>query len=118
MALPTFEPPVQPSPGTGRKTKFNLLKAEFGEGYTQVTRAGINHRRRELTLVWEVLIDDQAWAISDFLEQRGGDRAFYYTPPRESVPVKWTCEEFDDTVNNDGTRKIAATFVQSWTHEV
>ncbi|TDW20400.1 phage-related protein [Rhizobium azibense] len=118
MALPTFAPPVEPSPGIGRKTKYNLLKAEFGEGYTQTARASINHRRRELSLAWEVLTDDQAWVISDFLEERGGDLSFYYVPPRESLPVKWTCEEWDDTVNSDGTRKISATFVQSFTHEI
>ncbi|QIG69085.1 minor tail protein M [Rhizobium phage RHph_N1_15] len=118
MALPTFNPPIAPSPGIGRKVKYNILEAEFGEGYSQPTRAGINHRRRELTLAWEVLTDSQAWAISDFLDERGGDLSFYYTPPRESAPVKWSCREWDDTVNTDGTRKITATFVQSNTHEV
>lgn len=117
MALKTFEPSLEPSPGTGRKTKFNLLKAEFGEGYTQTARNGINHRRRELMLTWEVLTDDQAWEISGFLDEQGGDRSFWYIPPRESVPVKWQCEEFDDTVNTDGTRKITATFIQSNTNE-
>ena len=117
MALPTFEPPIDPSPGTGRKTKYNLLKAEFGEGYTQTTRAGLNHRRRELALSWEALTDEQAWEIAAFLDERGGDLPFYYTPPRETVPVKWTCDEWGDDVNQNGTRKITATFVQSFTGE-
>jgi phage-related protein len=118
MALPTFNPSIQPSPGIGRKTKYSILEAEFGEGYSQPTRASPNHRRRELSIAWETLTDAQAWEISDFLDERGGDLPFYYKPPRESVPVKWTCAEFDDTVNSNGTRKISATFVQSRTHEV
>ncbi len=117
MALPIFDPPLEPSPGTGRKTNYRLLKAEFGEGYTQTARAGINHRRRELTLSWATLTDDQAWDIACFLDGRGGDQSFLYTPPRESVPVKWTCEEWADTVNDNGTRRITATFVQSFTQE-
>ena len=118
MALPTFNPPIQPSPGIGRKTKYNILEAEFGEGYSQPTRASVSHRRREMTVAWETLTDEQAWAISDFLDEQGGDRPFYYQAPRESVKVKWTCADFDDTVNTNGTRKITATFVQSFTHQV
>jgi phage-related protein len=118
MTVPTFTPPLDPTPGLGRKTAYKLLKAEFGEGYTQTTRDGINHRRRSLTLSWDVLTDDQAWEISDFLDDRGGDLDFFYTPPRESVPVKWTCEEWDDTVNSDSTRKITATFNQSFSNAI
>ena len=116
MTLTVFAPPIAPSPGTGRKTNFSVLEAEFGEGYTQPTRSGINHRRRQLTLSWDVLSDAQAWAIAGFLDERGGDEPFLYIPPREATPVKWTCREFDDTVNTNGTRKITATFVQSFTH--
>lgn len=118
MTLPVFAPPIAPSPGTGRKMNFNILEAEFGEGYSQPTRAGINHRRRELSLNWETLTDVQAFAIADFLDERGGDRSFFYTPPRETKPVKWTCREYDDTVNTNGTRKISAKFVQSFTNEI
>ncbi len=116
MTIPTFAPSIEPSPSTGRKTNYKLLKSEFGDGYTQTTRDGINHRRRQLTLSWNTLLDAQAWEIADFLEERGGDLDFYYTPPRETVPVKWTCEEWDDTVNDDGTRKITATFNQSFSN--
>jgi phage-related protein len=112
--LETFYPPVDPSPSTGRKTEFKLLKAEFGDGYTQITRQGLNHRRRKLTLSWDVLTDDQANEISGFLEARGGDETFYYTPPRETQPVKWTCETYDDNVV-DGIRKVTAEFTQSFT---
>ncbi len=118
MAIPTFDPPIDPTPGLSRKTNYKLLKAEFGDGYTQTTRDGINHRRRQITLAWEALTDCQAWEISDFLEERGGDLDFYYTPPRESVPVKWKCEEWEDTVNADGTRKISATFQQSFSNAI
>ncbi|WP_276122568.1 phage tail protein [Pararhizobium qamdonense] len=118
MALPTFIPSLAPSPGIGRKTKYNILAAEFGEGYSQPTRASVNHRKRELSIAWETLTDTQAWEISNFLDERGGDRPFYYKPPRETVALKWTCEEFDDTVNSNGTRKITATFIQSFSHQV
>ena len=64
MAFPTFTPPVPPSPGTANKPKVKLLKAEFGDGYTQTTRDGLNHVRRTLSLKWEFLTPTQAKTIS------------------------------------------------------
>ena len=115
MPLLSFIPPLDPSPSTGRKTAFKILAAEFGDGYSQPTPDGINHRRRSLSLSWDVLTDDQADEIAGFLDARGGTEPFYYTPPRENMPTKWICEEFTDDVQDGGYRKIAATFKQSFT---
>jgi phage-related protein len=117
MALTTFEPPIDPSPATGRKIDYKILAADFGEGYSQPTRDGYNHRKRKLTLTWDVLTDEQADDIGSFLDERGGDQAFYYTPPRETTPVKWTCSDWSDDVQSSGLRKINATFEQSHTLE-
>jgi phage-related protein len=118
MALLSFYPPIDPSPSTGRKVEFKILEADFGEGYSQPTRDGVNHRRRTLTLTWDALTDEQAEEISGFLFDRGGDETFYYTPPRETKPVKWTCKDYSDDVQSGGYRKISATFVQSFTLQV
>lgn len=114
MALETFTPPVPPSPGTENRPEFKLLKAEFGDGYTQVTRDGMNHMRKVLSLNWDTLLPEQAREIIDFLERHGGDTAFYYTPSDETVPIKWTCEEFSDRRGKSGLREIRAVFRQSF----
>lgn len=115
MPTATFNPSIEPSPGISRKTEFKILKAEFGDGYSQPTRDGKNHARRRVSLSWDVLTDDQADEINGFLFEKGGDTPFFYTLPRETVAIKWTCENFEDSVNSDGTRKITAEFVQSFT---
>ncbi len=116
MALETFLPCVPPQPGTRNKPTLKLLKAEFGDGYTQTSRDGINHRRRTLTLSWDKLLPWQKDEIVSFFEARGGDQAFWYTPSNEREPVKWTCEDWDDTRNNDGM-DVTATLVQSFNLE-
>jgi phage-related protein len=113
MALETFYPPVAPEPGTRNKSELKLLKAEFGDGYTQSARDGINHRRRVLSVSWAKLLPWQKDEIVSFLEERGGDQAFWYTPSNESDPVKWTCEEWDDARSDDGM-DVTATFRQSF----
>ncbi|SCW95665.1 phage tail protein [Ancylobacter rudongensis] len=116
MSLRTFKPPVGPSPGTAHKPKINLYKAEFGEGYTQPTPAGINHIRKTVALRWEALLEDQMHAIIDFFELHQGTRAFYFAPYGERSPRKWTCEEWD-AKTEDGIWMVTANLVQSFTHE-
>lgn len=117
MALQTFSPPIPPSPGTTAKPKLKLLKAEFGDGYTQSARDGLNHIRKTLSLEWEILLPDQAKQITDFFELQGGDIPFYYTPSDETTPIKWTCEEWDDKRTDGGLRNVTCTFEQSFSLE-
>ncbi|SER25740.1 Phage-related protein [Faunimonas pinastri] len=117
MALRVFYPPIPPSPGTSDKPKLTLLKAEFGDGYTQTTRAGLNHIRRVLSLNWDRLLPDQAAFIVNFLEAHGGDTSFYYTPSDELRAVKWTCEEWESKKNGNDGCSVSATFEQSFSLE-
>lgn len=114
MNVPTFTPPVAPSPGTTRKMKLKLLKADFGDGLSQVTRDGMNSMRRTLSLTWDVLTPDQAAAITGFLEGQGGADPFLYTPSDESDPVLWRCEEWEDKATAGGFRSVTATLEQSF----
>jgi phage-related protein len=114
MSISTFVPPIPPSPGTANKPEIKLLEAQFGDGYTQVTRDGLNHIRKILTLSWDGLVPAHAKIITDFLEARGGDESFLYTPSDEAVPIQWTCKEWDDKRTQGGLRVITATFRQNF----
>jgi phage-related protein len=111
MALDTFTPPVPPSPGT--KTKFTpkLRKVEFGDGYTQVTRDGLNHLRRQVPLTWEALTIAQAQALEDFFVGKGGDTPFLYALSDDSVR-QWRCEDWERERNGPNT--FTATLIQDF----
>lgn len=114
MALEVFNPPLPPSPGTGDRPQINILKAQFGDGYVQHTRNGINHIRRVLTLEWKNLDPDSAEEILEFFVRQGGDTSFWYTPSDEGVPLRWTCQDWRDKRENNGLRTIQATLEQSF----
>jgi phage-related protein len=119
MTLATFTPPMQPSVGATNKPKVSILKAEFGDGYSQSTAAGVNHIRNEFSLTWEVLTPAQANSIEAFLQQQGGITPFYWTAPGKSTPDKWTCEQWEvsflaATYQGQNYRSIKATFTQSF----
>ncbi|CAJ0861964.1 hypothetical protein AMST5_01445 [freshwater sediment metagenome] len=114
MTLATFTPAMQPSVGAVNKPKVSIHKAEFGDGYSQATAAGLNHIRDEWSLTWEVLTPAQADAIDTFLRGQGGHMPFYWTPPGSTTPQKWVCEEWSVTHIQAGFRSIRATFLQSF----
>lgn len=113
MTFPTFTPPVEPSPGTTERPEFRLLRAEFGDGYSQITRDGLNHNRATVSLVWEVLTRPEHDAIVSFLTARGGDETFFYTVPGEPLR-KWTCAEWESNHAGAGYLSLTATLKQSF----
>jgi phage-related protein len=114
MTLNTFNPDPPPSPGTDIKRKPKLLKADFGDGYSQATRDGVNWIKNSLTLTWETLTLDQAVVIDTFFSDQGGDVPFYYTVSDDLAPTKWTCEDWSVKRGQGGLRTINATLTQNF----
>jgi phage-related protein len=108
-----FSPPVQPSTGSRRKQELKIRLAEFGDGYTQATRDGLNHNRTVLELQWDALSPADAEEILVFLARQGGTTPFWWQMPRTTDLIKWTCSEWDETFLA-GRSSITATFKQSF----
>ena len=115
MTTPVFNPPQSPSAGMTDKPEFKILKADFGDGYSQPTPDGLNHMRRVLTLKFEMLEPEEKDEIVDFLEARKGTEAFHYTLPGEPAPTRYTCDEWEVTALGASMFNVAATFRQSFT---
>lgn len=113
MSFPVFNPPVPPAVGAKIKREIKLLKAEFGDGYTSITRDGVNHIRRSYELEWPVLTEAESNAIVAFLEARGGDETFWFSLGARD-PMKVTCDTWEETENSAGKFAITATFRQSF----
>lgn len=116
MPLPTFVPPVLPSPGTSHKPEINLWEAEFGDGYSQATPKGVNHIRKKTSLNWKVLTTEQMREIVGFFERMGGHQPFYFKPFGEPAAVKWTCKEWSPSTDA-GIWTVTAELSQSFTNE-
>jgi len=116
MPLPTFTPPIGPSPGTTHRFEIKLREAEFGDGYSQTTPAGLNHIVLNVPLQWDALTLEQAKAIENFFLEREGYKAFYYQPFGIDQSLKWTCKEFEFKIDQ-GVWQGSATLIQSFTNE-
>ncbi|RXF69234.1 phage tail protein [Hansschlegelia zhihuaiae] len=114
MALLTFIPPVAPSARLPVEPKINLRKAEFGDGYTQASPAGLNHIRDVAELKFEMMTSLQAAGVIAFLRERGGYQPFLYTLPDDASPKRWTCAKWKHVRDETGRNTITATFEQDF----
>lgn len=114
MALPTFTPAVNPQPGAKQKPEVRLLRADFGDGYTQVAPDGLNHIRKIWDLTWPVLSQTDAETIYGFFDNMGGCQDFLYTVPGTPNQFKWTCDEYDFSVEKNNTYGVTAKLKQSF----
>ena len=45
MALDTFSPPIEPTVSSTKEISYNVLRADFGDGYSQRAADGLNNVR-------------------------------------------------------------------------
>lgn len=115
MALDTFTPPRAPAPGqTGKNVAPRVLRAQFGDSYSQRSPDGINPVVANVTLDWPLLLPADADTIEAFFAAKQGATAFRYTLPLESVEKIWTCASWKRSYPSVVTSSIQATLVQEF----
>lgn len=108
--METFIPPIAPSVGTGREVSTRVLRADFGDGYSQRSGDGLNAINRQVFVVWGVLSVSDADTIEAFLTARAGFEAFLWAPPREVQPRKWICGTWRRDHDHGTYDSLSATF--------
>lgn len=98
-----------PAYGATETTTARVLKAQFGDGYSQRIADGINNKPRSWSLSFSKTQTDIDLILS-FLNTEGGVNSFDWTPPR-GVAGKWICEQWNTTVN-DGFDNLTVQFVE------
>ena len=101
--MATF-PAFTPSYGSAGVTDFRVLRADFGDGYSQRAVDGLNNAKITWALTFEMLLDADAKTINDFLVDKGGATAFTWTAPNESSSREWVSDSPNLTPIPGGTR--------------
>lgn len=108
-------PSIAPTFGAVKSSQPKLRTVQFGDGYEQRLRFGLNQNPKEWSLTFMVPTND-ATAIEDFLDARADDaESFDWTPPDVNVPYlydKWRCDQWSKEWLGDDFFKITATFRQ------
>lgn len=110
--MATF-PAITPSYGAEKRSAPVVRRVQFGDGYEQRLRFGLNQNPKVWSLTWNNITETDADTIETFLDARADDGAsFDWTPPAESTAYKWVCEEWNKTIPYNNRAIITATFRQ------
>jgi phage-related protein len=107
-------PNFPPHKGTSRSIEPRILRAEFGDGYSQRLAGGLNAVIDEWQVSWVNLPVADADTIDDFLRQKKGVESFQWTPPRETAAKLFTCAKWSREPSLPGADTISATFRQEF----
>ncbi|MAF24952.1 hypothetical protein CL634_05190 [bacterium] len=71
---------------------------QFGDGYEQRLKDGINNNKLSFNLSFEGRTQNEATAILHFLNDKEGYASFYFkTPPPYSLIKKFVCKQFNSS---------------------
>lgn len=99
-------------PDASGDVTLRVLKAQFGDGYAQIARDGINNVVESWSLQF-VGKTAKIAAIRAFLRERGGDRSFHWTPPLGELGL-FHCAGFQLRHQSLKIAGLSATFLQTF----
>lgn len=100
-----------PTTSASRAAQAKVLRADFGDGYSQRAADGINTVRDTYTLSWENITRTEAQTCDTFFRARGGYEAFWWTAPGQSQK-KWICSDWQVRHSTATLDSLSATFVE------
>lgn len=110
--MTVFAPPYAPSKaGSSSVTKARAVSAQFGDGYEQRARDGLNTQARNATWVWNPLKRSDYDAIIAVFQAAGGVDPLSWTPPGEAAG-KFKVPDWTTTYPGGSARGISATFIE------
>lgn len=97
---------------TGEVT-LRVLASQFGDGYQQVAKDGINNKVQNWPLVFTGTAD-RIREIAAFLDARGGAEAFTWTPPLATVPGLYRAAKYSPQHLGGDTYRLSVTFMETF----
>lgn len=98
--------------GATGKITFRTNEVQFGDGYQQVIKDGINN----VVQTWPMSFEGdemEMQPIYDFFVRHAGATAFFWTPPG-GVQSLWRVKEFSMTSIGAGLYSVTAEFKQAF----
>ena len=87
-----------------------MIRTDFGDGYSQRARDGLNTAVIEWTLEWDNVTPDEADTMISFFNDKGGAESFFWTPPRDVTQSKWLCTQHARTIIQFDRDTVSAKF--------
>lgn len=89
-------PDICPS-SVKEQTTPRVLRAQFGDGYTQRAIDGLNNLPRTLNVTWANFSDTDIQTLVDFFEARAGVEAFDWMQPKDTSTRQYIASVWNRT---------------------
>lgn len=103
-----------PDFGYVKTVEPRIRVSDFGDGYKQVIKDGINTILGNFTQNWTNLPQVDADALEAFFESHGGVTPFFWLPPDETTVRLYRAVKWSRSPTNFGVYK----FTSDWVEEV
>lgn len=108
--MTVFTPPYAPSYSSQVNREYRTLETEFGDGYSQIVKDGLNNVKESWELSWANISDTDAATILAQLDTFAGT-PFQWTTPDGNL--KWfTCKKVNKTFNGFQSGTLAMSFAE------
>jgi phage-related protein len=89
VAWDTWTPPVKPQLGSALEYDERIDEASFGDGYRQISGAGLNAQFETWRLAWNGITNANADTIETFYLSKGRSTPFLYKMPGRSTTKQY-----------------------------
>lgn len=110
----TALPNIELSYGTDMTTSYRVKRVDFGDGYAQRARDGLNTVRQRWKLVWERVSNTEAETLRNFFNGLAGVGIIEWTPYNQSTELKWTASDLSSKPVGPTTTTISVTLTQEF----
>lgn len=98
-----------PSSIRGTETP-KVLRANFGDGYSQRAQDGLNPNARVFTLTWTGFSDADIQTLKDGFRALGGWQSIDWTPPKDTLAGKFLVPTWGPSGSRPSAGNLQATF--------
>ncbi|MGQ7243710.1 phage tail protein [Salinicola sp. V024] len=110
--FPTLNHRADVDYGASDELEFSIKSVNFGDGYEQLSPAGINSIRSTFNITFSNLTIDDAQLVEAFIRSKKGVEPFLFDFNREESRAV-TCSQLSRTVDNFERITISAQFRES-----
>lgn len=108
--MTVFTPPYAPSYSSQVNREYRTLETEFGDGYAQVVKDGLNNVKQTWELSWANINDTDAATILSQLDSFAGTAFQWLTPENQT---KWfTCKKVNRSFTGFQNGTLTMTFAE------
>lgn len=100
--------------GTDMSQQYAVRRVDFGDGYSQRAKKGINNAPQQWRMVWNGISDTDAETLRAFFQGLGGVDIIDWQPYNQPTALKWTANEWSSKPAGFQTHDCAITLTQEF----